>query len=210
MRKPKKLLPEIISTSSPEYGAAAASVIRAGGVIAFPTETFYGLGADPFNAKAVNKIFNLKQRNPLKPLLVIIERLAQLDRLISSKPKQYDSLIKNYWPGPLTLIFPARAELPFELTGPSSTVGVRMSSSSHAATICRIADSPITATSANISGAPPARSVTEIVTYFSGTIDLIVDGGTSQATNCSTIIGTRSDGSLVTLRQGVLTIPKNS
>ena len=175
-------------------------------MVAFPTETFYGLGVDPFNEKAVHRLYQLKQRSPSQPILVIIDRLSQLQALISNFPRPYENLVNKYWPGPLTLVFPARAELPGVLTGESGTIGVRMSSGIEAAAICAAVAMPITGTSANISGAPPASSAEEVLNYFSEGVDLVIDGGSSEATESSTIVSVDDAGRILILRKGIVVL----
>ena len=206
MKKQKKLLPEIITTDTPGYEVAAAAIIKAGGIVAFPTETYYGLGVDPFNNKAVTRLFQLKSRVMSKAILVIIDRLSQLNLLISEFPEPYHPLVKKYWPGPLTLVFPARQTLPESLTGGSGTVGIRMTSSQHAAAICFASGIPISATSANISGENPACCAAEVVDYFSTGVDLVIDGGEATARQGSTIAALTPDQKITILRQGVISI----
>ncbi|MCK4839828.1 MAG: Sua5/YciO/YrdC/YwlC family protein, partial [Desulfobulbaceae bacterium] len=94
------------SSVSDEELAKAAEVIRGGGVVAFPTETFYGLAVDPFNVEALERLFRLKERSSDKPVLVLIDKIESLPRLVSKTPDQYRKLIARFWPGPLTLVFP--------------------------------------------------------------------------------------------------------
>ena len=205
MKKQRRSHSEIISAHSPGYSERAAAVIRGGGIIAFPTETYYGLGVDPFNKNGLECIFKLKQRSLSKAILLIIDNLSQLDRLITSFPLPYQALIDTHWPGPLTLIFPALASLPHLLTGGSGTIGIRMSSSEITTQICKSSGTPITATSANISGKPPAASVEEVVGYFGDKIDLIIDGGVSAAPQCSTIAAIQG-GRIRVVRSGMIKI----
>lgn len=205
MKKQIRSPSEIISAHTPGYSVRAAAVIRGGGIIAFPTETYYGLGVDPFNKDGLECLFKLKQRSLSKAILLIIDNLSQLDRLIISYPEPYQALIDTHWPGPLTLIFPALANLPELLTGGSGTIGIRMSSSEIATQICKSCGTPITATSANISGKPPAASVEEVVRYFGDKIDLIIDGGVAAAPQCSTIAAIQG-GRIRVVRSGMIKI----
>lgn len=209
MIKQKKSHPEIVSTASPDFSKRAAAVIRRGGIIAFPTETYYGLGADPYNIDGLNRLFELKRRSLSKAILVIIDNLSQLNQLISDFPEIYRSLIKKHWPGPLTLIFPALSSLSELLTGGTGTIGIRMSSSEAAKKICKSAGMPITATSANISGQPPATCVDEILRYFGDKIDLIIDGGVATTPQCSTIATVDGDR-LRVIRSGMIEIKTDS
>ena len=174
--------------SSLEY---AAATLRRGGVIAFPTETYYGLAVDPYNKVAVSRIFRLKRRDAAKPLTLLIADEQQLGRLVKNVPALYVPLIKKYWPGPLTLIFQAKAGLSRQVTCENGTVGVRISSHPLAFAFVATVGQAITATSANISGQQPAKSVDEITAMFGDNLDYILDGGVTPAGLCSTIVKVR-------------------
>jgi L-threonylcarbamoyladenylate synthase len=194
-------------SSDPDVSSEAAAVIRAGGIVALPTETSYGLAVDPLNGEALQRLFNLKQRPSSKPVLVLIERIGNLPLLASHTPAIYEPLIKQLWPGPLTLIFPAVPVLPHFLTAGTGTVGIRISSHPLATRICRQLDSAITATSANISGYPAARSVKEVDEIFGTQIDLVIDGGRLDSMAPSTIVN-QTDGKLWLVRDGALPFEK--
>lgn len=181
----------------------AAAVIGAGGVVAIPTETSYGLAVDPFNSAALQRLFAVKKRPPSKAVLVLIDSIEMLPRLVRKIPPRFTSLIDAYWPGPLTLIFPAREELPELLTAGSTTVGIRISSHPLAGRICRQAGGAITATSANISSREPARSADEIIEIFNDRIDIVVDAGVLELSRCSTVVGLHGE-ELVLIREGVI------
>ena len=184
----------------------AARILTQGGIVAFPTETCYGLAVDPENENALQRLFQLKQRPHHKPVLLLIHDISLLDTLASSIPELYLPLMEKYWPGPLTLIFPARAVLSSYLTGNTATVGVRISPNLQAMALCRQFGRALTATSANISGQPPARSAAEVVEAFGKTLDYVVDGGKTPAGHCSTIIGIMKD-ELCLLRPGQAVVP---
>jgi L-threonylcarbamoyladenylate synthase len=194
-------------SSDPDVSSEAAAVIRAGGIVALPTETSYGLAVDPFNDEALQRLFNLKRRSPSKPVLVLIEQISHLPLLASQMPAVYEPLIKQLWPGPLTLIFPAVPVLPLLLTAGTGTVGIRISSHPLATRICRQLDSAITATSANISGCQPARSVKEVDETFGAQIDLVIDGGRLDSMAPSTIVN-QTGGKLWLVRDGALPFEK--
>jgi L-threonylcarbamoyladenylate synthase len=175
--------------------------LQHGGIVAFPTETYYGLAVDPFNEKALQALFRLKERDPQKPILVLISEVDQLEKIAEYIPAPYQSLINNFWPGPLTLIFPGRKNLSPLLTGGTGTVGVRISSNNIANKFCQRWGNPITATSANISGMTPAVSAHEVHTIFGSQVDYIIDGGHAPVRRCSTIVG-MSHGCLQLLREG--------
>lgn len=179
----------------------AVSYLRQGGIVAFPTETYYGLAVDPDCAPAVAKVFAVKKRQEHKPLLLLIEKIEQLDTIVQETPPAYWPLIKKYWPGPLTLVFPAKATLNSKITGNSGTVGVRISPHPVAQELVRLMGKPITATSANISGYPPARSAQEVVSMLGDKIAYTIDGGPAAAGLCSTIVGVQN-GKLSLIRRG--------
>ncbi|MDZ7641208.1 MAG: L-threonylcarbamoyladenylate synthase [Desulfurivibrio sp.] len=181
----------------------AAAVIAAGGVVAFPTETYYGLAVDPFNAAALQRLFTVKQRPDDKPILTLVAERQMLSRLVSRVPAPYEGLMDAFWPGPLTLIFAARPELPPDLTAHSGTVGVRISSHPTARALAAACGGPITATSANLSGRPAAVSAAEVAAQFTAGIDLILDGGSTPGGVGSTLVGLVND-ELQVLREGVV------
>jgi L-threonylcarbamoyladenylate synthase len=183
----------------------AVTVLAGGGIVAFPTETCYGLAVDPFNGRALERLFEVKHRPVDKPVLLLIHEVALLDSLVTVVPAVYSPLIARYWPGPLTLIFPARAGLPSLLTGGTGTIGVRISPHPIAQALGRAFGRAITATSANLSEQPPARTAAEVRACLGGAIDLIVDGGRTPTSRCSTIIGERGGG-LRLLRRGAVDI----
>ncbi len=183
----------------------AVRILKEGGVVAFPTETCYGLAVDPDNEKALSRLFQVKKRPFYKPVLVLIHDLSLLKFLISTVPPAYEPLMKKYWPGPLTLIFPARKDLSPYLTGGTETVGIRISPHPLAQALGRSFGRAMTATSANLSGQPPSKLVSDIHGYFNENIDYILDGGKTPAGPCSTIIGLHKD-ELCLLRPGAVEI----
>ena len=194
------------STLSAEQFKQAALAIARAEVVAFPTETSYGLAVDPFNPTAITKLFRLKGRDFAKPILVLIAEMSQLSELVTAVPDQYQSLIDTYWPGPLTLIFPARPDLSPLLTGNTGTVGVRLSPHPVACQLIQTCGLPLTATSANPAGLPPAVSADQVRTYFGAKLDYVLDGGVAGGGPCSTVVGL-ADGVLCLKRQGQIELP---
>ena len=184
---------------------AAVEALREGGIVAFPTETYYGLAVDPGNDVALEKLYRLKKRAAEKAILILVEDIAQISQITTSIPHQFLPLMKKYWPGPLTLIFPARDSLSSILTGGSGTIGVRISPHPVAMDLVTMMGKPITATSANISGKLPAKSAGEVAKIFGRKVDYIYDGGVTAAGQCSTIIGLR-DNSLTLFRKGQIDV----
>ena len=181
----------------------AASVVARGGVIVFLTDTFYGLGADPFNAAAVRKVKDLKGREENRPILVLISDVDQLGRLIESRSAAFDELARRFWPGALTIIGRATSQLPSELTAGTNSVGVRLPDDETVSSLVRACGGALTATSANPSGEPPARSAAEALKYFGEKVDLILDGGATKTDRPSTVVDTTSAGNAAILPAGV-------
>jgi len=179
--------------------------LRQGGIVAFPTETYYGLAVDADCDSAVTRLFSVKKRQADKPLLLLIERTEQLEPLVREIPKAYLPLMKKYWPGPLTLVFQAKKHINTLLTGNTGTVGLRISPHPIAEQLVRRMGKPITATSANLSGLPPARSAREVIKMLGNGIDYILDGGQTAAGMCSTILGLER-GRISLLRPGQIDV----
>lgn len=185
----------------------ALEVFRTGGVIAYPTETFYGLGIDPFNIEAVKRLFLLKGRPAKSPISLIIKDRLMLTELVQGVPPVAERLIKKFWPGPLTIILRAKAGLPAELLANTGKVGVRISSNPVAQRLVEELNSPITATSANPSGKEPPRSSSEVIEYFNGSIDMLIDGGVLTGRYGSTVVDI-TDNRVEIIREGEIPASK--
>lgn len=181
----------------------AVAVLKRGGVVAFPTETYYGLAVDPLNPLALNHLFVLKQREVSKPILTLVDDRISLSSLVQEIPPIYEPIMDEFWPGPLTLIFPARVNLPALLTAGTATIGVRQSSHPFARQLLRAFGRPITATSANISGRAAAVDAYNVKSQFGSRIDMVFDGGRTPGVVGSTIIGLEDDA-LKLIREGVI------
>jgi len=181
-----------------------AQAILRGGVAAFPTETFYGLGADAGNDEALQKIFQIKGREDNKPLLVLIAEREWLPGLVRSIPPVAARLMEKFWPGPLTLVFEASPELSILLTAGTGTVGVRISPHPVAQALVRAVGRAITATSANLSGQPSASVAAEVLRTIGNRVDAILDGGQTAGGLGSTVVDV-SGASCRILRQGAVT-----
>ena len=180
-----------------------AEVIKAGGIIGYPTETVYGLGADPFNPAAVNKIFRLKGREKNKPILLIAENIDQVKQLTAEYPRAAETLASAFWPGPLTLVFRASPELPVEIIGVNRTIGIRIPDHKMCLELIKISGVPITSTSANISGNKNPTSAEEVAANFGDQLDLIIDGGQTKSEIPSTVISVDQENVRL-LRQGAI------
>jgi len=179
----------------------AAEIILRGGLVVYPTETFYALGANALNKKAVEEIFRVKKRPLSKPIPIIIADKSWLKDIVIEVPEVAIHLIKKYWPGPLTIVFRASNKLPSNLTGGTGKIGIRVCSHPLAQRLVSLVKVPITATSANISGEPPPNSIESI--SLKG-ID-IIDGGSVLGRVPSTIIDVTSTPPVI-LRQGAIKI----
>jgi len=196
----------IISQTDKNLPAIAAAVAR-GGVIAFRTDTFYGLGADPFNQQAVSAIKTLKGREDHKPILIVISDLKQLARFISGPSATLDRLARKFWPGPLTLIGKAQVVLPLEITAGTETVGVRLPNDDKVRGLVSACGGALTATSANPSQSAPAVNATEVLNYFGERLELIVDAGECGTDLPSTVVDVTGDTPQL-IRAGVITWPQ--
>jgi L-threonylcarbamoyladenylate synthase len=177
----------MIQPNTKEIRDEAARVISSGGVIAFRTDTFYGLGVDPFNRDAIVRIRELKGREDDKPILLLISDESEVDRFIEQS-EFFKLVAKGHWPAPLTLIGVARAEVPLELTAGTKSLGVRLPDDDDVRSFVRGCGGALTATSANASGQPPARTAKEVENYFPAGLDLIIDGGEVTAIEPSTVL----------------------
>ena len=173
--------------------ATAVAALRRGEIIVFPTETLYGLGAHALNEAAVDAVFRIKGRNPNTPIPVLVSDQAMLDQLVSVIPPIAKQLMQSFWPGPLTLVLPARANIPKPLLNSANGIGIRISSQPIAMELVQTLGAPLTATSANPSGAEPACTVAQARNYFSEGVNVFVDGGTLGSKTGSTVAEIRRD-----------------
>lgn len=169
----------------------AVAVIKGGGVVAFPTETYYGLAVDPFNEKALQRLFLLKKRPESNPILVIIPDHATLPQLVSSVPSCLLPFIA-LWPAPLTLVMPSLDSLSTSLTAGTNTVGVRISAHPVAQLLVKECQQPITATSANISGYKPCCSPVAVRQSLAN-VDFVINGGETPGGKASTLVGEKNN-----------------
>lgn len=198
---------EIVSVDpeSPDPDAIfrAAGLIRNGGLVVFPTSSFYGLGAQALNDKAVGRVFQVKERDPEKPLLILIASQTDLDPLVQSIPETAMRLMQAFWPGSLTLVFEAADDLPPNLTGYTGKIGIRLAGHPVARSLTKAAGTPITGTSANLSGRAPCSAVADLGPRFRDQVDLILDAGTLGSGAASTVVDVTSDTTKI-LREGAI------
>ncbi len=166
----------------------AAKILLAGGVVAYPTETFYGLGVDVRNDKAIQRLFSVKKRPATQPVLILIPSEKCLDRYANNIPPISHRLMEIFWPGGLTLVFEAGPMVSALLTGGTDKIGIRLSSHPIATLLSKAIEAPISGTSANISTGPPCRNAGEVLRSFGKSIDLILDGGVTSGKVGSTVL----------------------
>ncbi|HWZ43632.1 MAG TPA: L-threonylcarbamoyladenylate synthase [Candidatus Saccharimonadales bacterium] len=188
----------------PRMIAYVAERIKAGHVAGMPTDTFYGLAADPLNLRAVDFIYEVKSRNRHKPLSLLIESVEQAEYLARPLPEAFYEIANKFWPGPLTIIVKASPRLPLKVTANTGNVALRLPAASIPVEVIRAAGVPITATSANISGASECTTAEGVREQLGQRVDLIVDGGTSPREIASTIIDMSDDHHCILLRQGAV------
>jgi L-threonylcarbamoyladenylate synthase len=179
-----------ISSENPEPSLIryAADQIRAGEVMGMPTDTFYGLAADPFNLRAVDRVYEIKSRSRHKPLSLLIESVDQAEELAQPLPEEFYALARKFWPGPLTMIIRASSRLPLKVTANTGNVALRVPNSAIPLAVVQAAGIPITATSANLSGETECTTAEAVREQLQDRISIIVDGGTSPREVASTII----------------------
>lgn len=166
--------------------AHARKVLLQGGVIAFPTDTFYGLGVDPFNRDAVDQIFAIKGREKNKPLLLLISSREQLETLVRDITPAHSTLMQEFWPGPLTLLFEPRSVIPENVS--AGRIGIRQPGNSMTRDLISAFGQPITAPSANLAGEAPPTTAKQVDQSLGKHLDLIIDGGTCPGGEPSTLI----------------------
>ncbi len=166
---------------------AAAAVLEAGGTVAFPTESFYGLGADALDPEAVARVFRIKGRAESRPVLVLVDSVARALTLVAGAGTEVRALMARHWPGPLTLVLPAGPTVPPAITAGTGTVGVRVPGHPVTLALLRAAGRALTGTSANRSGEPPPSCADEVARQLPGLVDVILDGGPTAGGAGSTV-----------------------
>ncbi len=191
-RERKRLPPEIVKINSakPESSLVVyvAEQIRQGHVLGMPTDTFYGLAADPYNLRAVDRVYEIKSRSHHKPLSLLIGSIDQAEDLAKPLPAEFYALAQRFWPGPLTMIVQAAPRLPLKVTANTGNIAIRVPAAEIPMAVIRQAGVPITATSANLSGASECTSASEVRDQLADRLSLIVDGGPSPRSVASTIV----------------------
>ena len=184
--------------------ARAAVVVKAGGVIAFPTDTVYGLACDLRDAAAVARVYALKGRPARMPLIAMLADAEVWPTVAAAASDTATALMRRWWPGPLTLILPAGADIPALVLGGGTTIGVRIPDHPVALALLRAAGRPLATTSANRSGAPAALTAQEAADQLGDAVDLILDAGPAPVGQASTILDCTTDPPKL-LREGPVT-----
>jgi len=187
----------------PDIIHAVVQVIRKGGVIAFPTSTLYGLGADANNPQAVERIFDIKGRQPHRPLLVLIRDRSYLPELVREIPSKAVLLMEAFWPGGVTVVFHAGERISSRLIGNTGKIGIRVPKHPVAAAIVAQLESPLTGTSANLSGREGCSDISCLEEQVSAQLDGVVDAGPLKGGRGSTVIDVTIDPPRI-LREGTV------
>jgi L-threonylcarbamoyladenylate synthase len=200
-----KIVP--ISATRPDdvVVARAAQIIRNGGIVVFPTYGLYGLGTDPFNAAAVERLFAIKSRQAHKAILVLIADMATLDQVAVPPSATVLALMRHFWPGRVTFVLQARPELPGALTGFSGKIGVRLVAHRVTAALVRAVGSPVTGTSANISGMGGCAAIQDMDAKLFDVVDLVLDAGPLAGGSGSTIVDVTGSTPKI-LREGIVPV----
>ena len=198
------LLPIDPLDPAPEVFARVASALRRGRVVAYPTETLYGLGVDPFREEALERLYVLKGRPAAIPISILVKDVAMLREVAHDLPKPAMRLVAAFLPGPLTLVLRARPGLPERLTSGTGKIGIRISAHPFMRHLFSRYTAPITTTSANPTGRPDARDAKEILAYFPEGIDCILDAGPVIGTLASTVVDGTGEEPVI-LREGAIT-----
>ena len=166
----------------------AVRTIISGKVVAFPTDTFYGLGADPFNLAAVSEVFRVKRRTSDRPLPLLVASLDQAADLTHNPPLLFFTLAERFWPGPLTLLVPASRQIPLKITANTGKVGLRWPNAPLATALIEACARPLTGTSANISDLSSCSTAEEVNRQMGDVLPLILDGGPTEGLLASTVV----------------------
>ncbi len=181
----------------------ASALIKKGGLVVFPTSTFYGLGVPALDSGSVDRVFQVKERNPQKPILILIGCLADLPPLVERVPETATRLIQAFWPGHITLVFQAAPVLPYNLTGYTGKIGIRLAAHPVASALVKAVGSPITGTSANLSGKGGCSAVGGLDRKIMDQVDLVLDAGRLGGGEVSTVVDVTVTPSKI-LREGII------
>jgi L-threonylcarbamoyladenylate synthase len=193
-----------IDPAHPQFAfSRCRNVISRGGVVAYPTDTFYGLGVDPKNPAAVKRLYEIKGRKANQPILILITKADDVKKWTAEINPTSENLMKMFWPGPLTLVFKARDDVLRELTAGTGTIGLRVPGNELTRSLLDFLGIALTGTSANVSGGSSPQTAEEAAASLGDTVDLILDGGRTAGGRPSTVVDV-STGQPIVLREGVL------
>lgn len=185
--------------------AEAVKILQSGELVLYPTETLFGMGADASNPKAIEKIYQIKKRDPQKPIIVLVAHLAMLKQYFAEPNAIERKLIEQYWPGPLTLLLTPKPIFPMQLMGDQTKLGVRISSHSVVQKLFEYFDKPLTSTSANLSNQAPAKNEAELENYFGKFKLPLLSGDIPVNSKGSTVIAVKN-GEIFIHREGDLIV----
>ena len=195
-----------ISPESPQRALIdyAAGFIKRGDVVAIPTDTFYGLSADPFNLAAIERVFQIKGRPENRALPILVDSIDQAVSLARDIPDPFLKLAHKFWPGALTMVVEATHRLPLKVTGNSGRVALRWADSRITTSLIGAVGGPVTGTSANLSGHPSCSNASALADQLGDRLPLILDSGDTNGTLASTIVKIEGDGTWSIVREGAL------
>lgn len=179
---------ELAGNHLKKQASEAAKILKSGGLVAYPTESFYGLAADAANENAILRLFHVKKRQVREPVLILIPSIESLKRYAVHVPEAAERLMEAFWPGGLTLVFEADKGVSSLLTAGTGKIGVRLSSHPVAMALVRAMERAITGTSANISGEPPCKTPNGVARALGKGVNKILDGGKTPGQNPSTVL----------------------
>ena len=194
----------IIKTVTEDSISQAAEILKQGGIVAFPTDTVYGLGAICTDEEAVKKIFAAKGRDEGKPLSILVSSIEQAEKIALEIPEKARRLMKKYWPGALTIVLRKRPEISDIVSAGKDTIGIRMPDSRMTVALLEAAGMPLAAPSANTSGKRSSVSADDVICDLSGKVDMILDGGICPVGISSTVVDLTGEKPLI-LREGIIT-----
>ncbi len=180
-----------------------AEIIRSGGIVIFPTETVYGIGANGLDEKAVDKLYKVKNRPLNKPISLLVSNMEMIEKITKNISNKEYKLMNKFFPGPFTIILKKKNIIPDIVTSGGDTVGIRMPSGEIARKLVEYANVPIATPSANISGKPSGTNIDSIIRDFEGKVDYIIDGGESKIGIASTIVQVVNE-EIHILREGII------
>jgi L-threonylcarbamoyladenylate synthase len=187
----------------PEKIAEAVDLLKKGAICAYPTETFYGLGVDVNNEQAIKHLFDIKRRDYGNPISVIVSDRDMLVSIVKDIPEKALALMDVFWPGPLTILFQTNNKISRRLTTNTGKIGIRVSSNPVATALVKALGSPLTTTSANLSGFPPSLNLRHLKSYFGNKVDLIIDSGELPPSQGSTVVDVTEE-KLAVIREGII------